>query len=152
MLSLPPEFVDTDPLAEAAGLLDRAQAGDVEAYGEVCRLYEDRLLRQAMVLCRNAALAEDLAQDTLVEGWHCLGRYDARRPFFPWLSAILFHRYQNAMRERRLVPFSALGEAEHNVVQDSIGQSAGAEPLPDETAELREETEDCCGNAWRSCR
>ena len=30
--------------------LDEAQAGDVEAYSEVCRVYETRLLRQAIAL------------------------------------------------------------------------------------------------------
>jgi hypothetical protein len=45
---------------ETGGLLEQAQAGDAEAFGEVCRAYETRLLRQAMALCGQTSLAEDL--------------------------------------------------------------------------------------------
>ncbi len=81
--------------------LDRAQAGDCDAFGEICRQYEARLLRQAMTLCGNAAIAEDLAQDTLVEAWKCLRRYDGRCQFFTWLCAILLNRFRNTLREKR---------------------------------------------------
>jgi len=59
-------------------LLERAQAGDADAFCELCRLHETRLLRQAASLCGNAALAEDLVQETLIEAWKCLSRYNGR--------------------------------------------------------------------------
>jgi hypothetical protein len=66
-------FVEIAP-SEKCGLLEQARVGDAEAFGEVYRMYETRLLRQAMALCGQASLAEDLAQDTLVEAWKCLRR------------------------------------------------------------------------------
>ncbi len=39
--------------------LELAQAGDSDAFCELCRAYETRLLRQALTLCGNASLAED---------------------------------------------------------------------------------------------
>ena len=75
--------------------LERAMAGDLEAYGEVYRAYSTPLLRQAMALCGNVALAEELAQDTLVEAWKYLRRYNGRCEFFTWLCAILLNRYRN---------------------------------------------------------
>src|SRR6266481_3346292 len=53
----------------ALDLLAQARRGDAEAFSELCRFYETRLLRQAMTLCSNPTLAEELAQDTLVEAW-----------------------------------------------------------------------------------
>jgi RNA polymerase sigma-70 factor, ECF subfamily len=67
---------------DSQGLLERARAGDAEAFGELCRMHETGLLRQATALCGNATLAEDLAQDTLVEAWRCLPRYNGRCQFF----------------------------------------------------------------------
>jgi RNA polymerase sigma-70 factor (ECF subfamily) len=86
---------------DTPGLLDKARAGDCDAFGEICRQQEARLVRQAMTLCGNAALAEDLAQDTLVEAWRCLRRYNGRCQFFTWLCAILLNRLRNTLREKR---------------------------------------------------
>jgi len=68
VFSLTPTFVESGD-SDTRSLLGEAQAGDAEAYSDLCRVYETRLLRQAIALCGNAALAEDLAQDTLVEAW-----------------------------------------------------------------------------------
>jgi RNA polymerase sigma-70 factor (ECF subfamily) len=57
-----------------------------------------------MTLCGNETMAEDLAQDTLVEAWKSLRRYEGRSQFFTWLCAILVHRFRNKLREKRPVP------------------------------------------------
>jgi len=111
VFSLNPAFVEIET-SDPRSLLERARAGETEAFGELCRLYETRLLRQAIALCDNAALAEDLAQDTLVEAWKCLRRYNGRCQFFTWLCAILLNRYRNTVREKRPLPFSAFPQHE----------------------------------------
>ena len=92
MISLNPVLVEIAP-PKPRDLLAQALAGNPEAFGELCRAYETRLVRQAMTLCADAALAEELAQDTLVEAWKCLHRYNGRCQFFTWLCAILLNRY-----------------------------------------------------------
>jgi RNA polymerase sigma-70 factor, ECF subfamily len=137
MFSLNPALVET-ARPEASGLLEQARAGDAEAFGEVCRMYETRLLRQAMALCGQANLAEELAQDTLVEAWRCLRRYNGQCQFLTWLCAIMLNRYRNTLRERRPVPFSAIREHDGNEVEDSFGRLADPDSLPDEAAQRRE--------------
>ena len=137
MLSLNLAFAET-AAPEASGLLEQARAGDAEAFGEVCRMYETRLLRQAMALCGQASLAEDLAQDTLAEAWKCLRRYNGKCQFFTWLCAILLNRYRNTVRERRPLPLSAFWEHDRNEVEDSFGPLADPDSLPDEEAQRRE--------------
>jgi len=88
---------------ESRSLLDRARSGDCEAFGELCREHEGRLLRQAMTLCGNESQAEELAQDTLVEAWKSLRRYNGKCQFFTWLCAILLNRFRNALRANRVV-------------------------------------------------
>jgi RNA polymerase sigma-70 factor (ECF subfamily) len=138
MLTLNPTLVET-ARPETSGFLAQAQAGDAEAFGEVCRIYETRLLRQAMSLCGQASLAEDLAQDTLVEAWKCLHRYNGRCQFFTWLCAILLNRYRNTVREKRPMSFSAFQAHDQEGLQDSIGQLVDHDSLPDEAAQHREE-------------
>lgn len=138
MFSLTPPFVETDA-SDTRSLLDEAQAGDVEAYGEVCRFYETRLRRQAIALCGDASLAEDLAQDTLVEAWKCLHRYNGRCQFYTWLCAILLNRYRNAIRSKRPMPLSSLAGHERKECQNSIDSLADQDSSPDRAAELREQ-------------
>ena len=137
MISLNPVLVEA-ARPEASGLLGQARARDAEAFGEVCRLYETRLLRQAMALCGRASLAEDLAQDTLVEAWKCLRRYNGQCQFFTWLCAIMLNRYRNTLREKRPLPFSAFREDDRREVEGSSGRLADPDSLPDEAAQRRE--------------
>src|SRR5580765_560094 len=136
MLSPGPATVESEiPNApDAEQLLALARAGDPEAYGELCQVYETRLLRQAMRLCGNVAMAEDLAQDTLVEAWKCLRRYNGRCQFFTWLCAILLNRFRNTLRERRRLAFVDIAaEAVRPATPSDLSSS------PDEAARLREE-------------
>lgn len=128
-------------LSETGSFVERAQAGDTEAFGEVCRLYETRLLRQAMTLCGNESIAEDLAQDTLVEAWKSLGRYNGRCQFFTWLCAILLNRYRNTVRKKRPLPLSSLAARDEEQVENRLEKVADQSCLPDQAAELREESE-----------
>lgn len=137
MFSLNPALEES-ARPETGGLLEQARAGDADAFGEVCRVYETRLLRQAMALCGQANLAEDLAQDTLVEAWRCLRRYNGQCQFFTWLCAILLNRYRNTVRERHLLPFSALPEQDRQEFEHSFDRVADPDSLPDEAAQRRE--------------
>ncbi len=125
---------------DARSLLELARAGDAEAFGEVYRAHATRLLRQAMALCGNVALAEELAQDTLVEAWKCLRRYNGRCEFFTWLCAILLNRYRNSLRNNRLRPVSTLGSREQDEFTNAVEKLADRSFLPDEAAELREQS------------
>ncbi len=138
MLTLHPTLAETIP-SETSGLLSQAQAGDAEAFGGLCRVYETRLLRQALALCGQPALAEDLAEDTLVEAWRCLHRYNGRCQFFTWLCAILLNRYRNTVRQRRAVSFSALPADERREFAHGFTQAADADSSPDQVAQRREE-------------
>ncbi|MGH7972362.1 MAG: RNA polymerase sigma factor, partial [Limisphaerales bacterium] len=122
-----------DPLL----LLEAARAGDAEAFGELCRMIETRLLRQAFSLCRDAEFAEDLAQETLVEAWRSLRRYNGKCELFTWLCAILLNRYRNSLRKKRVEMPPGLhdgGEYSHPM---EVGCPDPA-MLPDEAAALHE--------------
>lgn len=138
MASLNPTFVESET-PDTRSLLELARAGDAEAYGEVYRAYATRLLRQSMALCGNVALAEELAQDTLVEAWKYLRRYNGRCEFFTWLCAILLNRYRNSVRDNHLLPVSTLGSREQDEFSNTVEQVADQGSLPDEAAESREQ-------------
>ena len=137
VFSLSPTFVETE-IPETRSLLDQARAGDAEAFGEICRVHGTPLLRQAVALCGNLTLAEDLAQDTLVEAWKGLHRYNGRCQFFTWLCAILLNRYRNVLRGNRLRPASASGVREQDEFEKQTNLPDHA-ARPDQAVELREQ-------------
>jgi RNA polymerase sigma-70 factor (ECF subfamily) len=127
-------------VSNSSSALDRARAGDSDAFGEICREHETRLLRQALTLCGNASLAEDLAQDTLVQAWKCLRRYNGRCQFFTWLCAILLHRYRNVLREKRPLSLSSLAGPDQDEFRNRLDQLSDQDSAPDEAALLREQS------------
>ena len=137
MLTVTSAFVEIDE-AQEPGVLARAQAGDADAFCTLCRPYETRLLRQALSLCSDRALAEELAQDTFVEAWKCIRRYHGRCSFFTWLCAILLNRYRNIRRERRLIPLSALKRAEDETARDILDSLIDRASQPDLSAQEAE--------------
>jgi RNA polymerase sigma-70 factor, ECF subfamily len=124
---------------DTRSLLELARAGDTGAYGEICRAYETRLLRHALGLCGNVSLAEELAQDTLVEAWKSLRRYNGRCQFFTWLCAILLNRYRNTLREKRPLPLSALTGNDQVVFETHLAGLADPNSRPDQTVQSREQ-------------
>ncbi len=138
MFTLTPTLLEIDT-PDPRSLLELAQAGDAEAFGEVCRVYETRLLRQAIALCGNLTLAEDLAQDTLVEGWKGLPRYNGRCQFFTWLCAILLNRYRNTVRQKRPLPISTLAGHDRDEFQNRVDDLADPQGWPDQSAQRCEQ-------------
>jgi len=121
MLAVSPALVGSD-LPESPALIERAQAGDQDAFGMLCRLHGDRLVRQATLLCGERTMAEDLAQETLVQAWRSLRRFNGGCRFFTWLCAILLNRYRNSWRKQR--PLAATSpQASH--LNDGLGLLSG---------------------------
>jgi RNA polymerase sigma-70 factor (ECF subfamily) len=120
-------------------LLARAQRGEERAFGQLCQAFEPRLLRQAILLCGNDSLAEDLAQETLIEAWKCLDRFNGRCQFFTWLCAILHHRHRSALRRKWLLSFLGLENPREWETQEMAQQPIDDEPWPDRAAESREQ-------------
>ena len=124
---------------DTRSLLEGARSGDAEAFGEVCRIHEARLLRQAMTLCGNPTVAEELAQDTLVEAWKSLHRYNGCCQFFTWLCAILLNRHRNNLRRKDPPFLSALPESRDDPLPSIMEREVDSGPAPDEQARIREQ-------------
>jgi RNA polymerase sigma-70 factor, ECF subfamily len=72
-----------------AGLVDRAQAGDVAAFGELYDEYSVTVYRYVYARVSSAALAEDLTSETFVRALRALDSFRWQgRDFGAWLVTI----------------------------------------------------------------
>lgn len=140
-----PEVLRSNPAAgnmeslETESLIKGACDGDADGFCELCRAIETRLLRQAMSLCGDATVAEDLAQETLVEGWKSLRRYNGRCQLFTWLCAIMLNRYRNIVRQQRSSRLTAFSTAIVDGSENRASQLTDQSPLPDEVLQRQEQ-------------
>ena len=87
----------TDSSDEQAWVI-AAQAGSAEGYSRLVRLHQQALRAFLRRLNGNAAEADDLAQDSFVRAFELIGRFDAARPFRPWLFGIAWRKYREHKR------------------------------------------------------
>jgi RNA polymerase sigma factor (sigma-70 family) len=89
-------MVATDSLPDSE-LIERAQRGDVEAYGSLVRRYQ-RDARRVAAAIAGAATADDAAQEGFVRAYQSLARFRPGAPFRPWLLAIVANVTRNQYR------------------------------------------------------
>src|SRR5262245_53851141 len=87
---------------EILRLVRVAQEGDMEAFGKIFEMLSSRLHRHAFFLAGDEHQAFDLLQETMIEAWKHLRRYDGRARFFTWLCSIMAHRHYDWMRRLRV--------------------------------------------------
>jgi RNA polymerase sigma-70 factor (ECF subfamily) len=83
-------------------LIRDAQRGSTEALEVLFRQHWSGAYRAAWVVVRDAAAAEDIAQEAFIAAVRALDRFDRRRPFGPWLHRIVLNRAIDAARSRAL--------------------------------------------------
>jgi RNA polymerase sigma-70 factor (ECF subfamily) len=88
--------VEGRPL-EDAELIDRARKGEVMAYEELVRRYQDVAVRTAHIISPHGD-AEDAAQEAFVKAYGALGRFRIDAPFRPWLLRIVSNEARNRRR------------------------------------------------------
>jgi RNA polymerase sigma-70 factor (ECF subfamily) len=72
--------------------------GDREAFGHLVKKYQTRLFSLVLMMVRQPACAEEVAQDAFVRAYTHIDHYDERRPFYPWLATIAVRLGQNWLR------------------------------------------------------
>jgi RNA polymerase sigma-70 factor, ECF subfamily len=117
-----------DPEADAVrAAVGAVRRGDREAFARVVTLYQRRVFGLALMMTRNPSGAEEVAQDAFVRAFVHLDAYDARRPFYPWISTIAVRLAQNWLARRARV-----GTRESAGLDADLDRSAsGVDPLAD---------------------
>jgi RNA polymerase sigma factor (sigma-70 family) len=86
------------PLDDEAQLVARATRGDVDAFQQLVQRHAQIAFRTAYLITRDAADAEEAAQDGFVKAHRALHRFRPGAPFRPWLLRIVANEAHNRRR------------------------------------------------------
>ena len=107
-------------------LVERARRGDGDAFARLVRDHQEIAFRTAYLITRNAADAEDAAQEGFVKAHRALGRFRRGAPFRPWVLQIVANEARNRRR--------SAGRREGLALRAAVeAPSGGAAPSPEGT-------------------
>ena len=100
------------PSGPDGALVERLRSGDGDAIAGLVGQWSNAMLRLALVYVRDRAAAEEVVQDSWIAVLDGIGRFEGRSSLKTWVFRIVANRAKTAaLRERRSVPFSALGDS-----------------------------------------
>lgn len=96
---------------DAASAERRAATGDVAAFGALVRQHQSSVRGFLRRLTKgDAALADDLAQETFLEAHRKIAQFQGHGSFTGWLYAIAWSRFLMENRKRKLEPLDEMDE------------------------------------------
>jgi RNA polymerase sigma-70 factor, ECF subfamily len=100
-----------------AALVVRASAGDTRAFERIYREHSGRVYGLCLRITRDAHLAEDCTQETFINAWRALSRFETRSSLATWLhriavNACLAKRRKSARIESPLREDQETGETQ----------------------------------------
>ena len=87
-----------DEAESESGLLEQARRGSLSAFEEIVRRYQRRVYATAYRIVRRHEVADDVAQEAFIRAYRSLDRFDAGRPFGPWICRIAANLAVNHVR------------------------------------------------------
>ena len=79
---------ETKPIDWEPALVQRARTGDVRAFERLYREHVGKVYGLCLRMTRDPALAEDCTQETFVNAWRALDRFETRSSLSTWLHRI----------------------------------------------------------------
>jgi RNA polymerase sigma-70 factor (ECF subfamily) len=80
-------------------LIERARAGDQEAFCLLARSYQRRIYALALHYTRDPHEAEDLSQEVWLKAYRALSSFRGEAGFYTWLRKITVNTFLNQQRE-----------------------------------------------------
>jgi RNA polymerase sigma-70 factor (TIGR02960 family) len=116
----------------ATDLIDRARAGDGQAFRQLVEPYQRELQVHCYRILGSAQDAEDAVQETLLAAWRSLGGFEHRSSLRTWLYRIATSRCLNALRSASRRPPMAWSRKDVEPPEPTrLGEVTWLEPYPD---------------------
>jgi RNA polymerase sigma factor (sigma-70 family) len=93
-------------------LIARTLSGDGGAFGILVDRFQRKIYRVAYAIVRDDVEADTITQDTFVQAYTHLAKFEGRSEFETWLTRIAINQSRDALRRRRFVRFFSSDDEE----------------------------------------
>lgn len=138
-------------MADETELIERAKAGDEDAFAEIVAMHADQVYGALRRFGLDPDEADEVSQAVFVRAWRALGRFEGRSKLSTWLYRIAFNEAQRKLAGRRTrgVP---VGEGDDDPVTrlpDDEERGPVAQALSDELEEVLDRALGELPDEWR---
>ncbi len=129
--------VSPDAVAEQE-LVRRARRGDLEAYDDLVRRYQERIYATIYHMTANHEDANDLAQDTFIKAYQALKSFKGGSSFYTWIYRIAVNKTINFLKQRKNRSHMSLNDLDFNAEHDPDLLALVSDKTPRREANLNE--------------
>jgi RNA polymerase sigma factor (sigma-70 family) len=108
----------TSQPSEESILVRRAQRGDLAAYDDLVRRYQERIYATIYHMTSNHEDANDLAQDTFIKAYQALKSFKGGSSFYTWIYRIAVNKTINFLKQRKNRSHMSLNDLDFNAEHD----------------------------------
>ena len=99
-------------------LVRRARQGDLDAYDELVRRYQERIYATVYHMTANHEDANDLAQEAFIKAFQALKSFKGGSSFYTWVYRIAVNKTINFLKQRKNRAQMSLDDLDVNAVHD----------------------------------
>ncbi len=137
-------FSSADPLFDEARFIERAQAGDLEAFDRLVIRHQQQVFAVSLRMLGNDEEAKDIAQEVFIRAYRAIGTFRHDAKFSTWVIAITLNLCRNRRRwwaRRRRFIVTSLEAPRDTEEGTRIQEVADPTPGPAVAMERREKRE-----------
>ena len=103
---------------EEIELVIRARKGDLKAYDELVKRYQERIYATIYHMTSNHEDANDLAQEAFIKAFHALKSFKGGSSFYTWVYRIAVNKTINFLKQRKNRSHMSLDDLDFNAEHD----------------------------------
>src|ERR1041384_3105863 len=126
-----------EPAAEAE-LVTRVRRGDISAYDDLVRRYQERIYATIYHMTSNHEDANDLAQETFIKAFQALKSFKGGSSFYTWIYRIAVNKTINFLKQRKNRSHMSLNDLDFNAEHDPDLVALVSDKTPRREAHLAE--------------
>ena len=120
IMSEPVPIIDSNT---PAGMLEpdlvrQARRGDLNAYDELVKRYQERIYATIYHMTSNHEDANDLAQESFIKAFQALNSFKGGSTFYTWLYRIAVNKTINFLKQRKKRQHMSLNDIDFNAEHD----------------------------------
>jgi RNA polymerase sigma factor (sigma-70 family) len=106
------------PQIDEMELVKNARHGDLEAYDELVKRYQERIYATIYHMTSNHEDANDLAQEAFIKAFHALKSFKGGSSFYTWVYRIAVNKTINFLKQRKNKAQMSLDDLDFNAEHD----------------------------------